>query len=141
MAGRGVEFPSGLRPTRRSFQPGEYPGNIFRAQNGASVAIRFGNTPVDSRLSLTFENISDQDARRILQHYDAVNGEWDYVFFPNDGDMVSGVSDTNMSRMLRGTHKVVLKYRYAEPPSVNYVFMDAVTVTCSFIGYLDGGLD
>jgi hypothetical protein len=141
MAGRAIQFPSKLRPTRRQFRPGQYQQSIFRAQNGASVAVRFGDTPFDARLSLTFANISDQDARKILQNYDQVNGQWDYVEFPNDGDMIAGVGDTLMSRYLRGTQNKQLKYRYAEPPTVSYVFMDVCTVTCEFIGYLDGGLD
>ena len=141
MTGQPIEFPKDLRPTSRQFQAGQFQQNIFRAQNGASVAIRYGAQHFDSRLELTFQNISDEDARRILQNYEEVNQQWNYVEFASDGGMVAGVADTLMSRHLRGTYAEKLKYRYAEPPTVSYVFMDTCTVSCSFIGYLDGGLD
>lgn len=143
MAGQPVPFPD-IRPTTRSFQSGEYPMSMFRAQNGATVAVRFGNRQSNCQLVLTFQNITDEKAREILQNYEAVNGNWDYVDFYNDNvkSMESGVEDYQMKVRLRGTNRgTEVKYRYASPPQVEYVFMDRCTVTCEFIGYLDGGLD
>jgi len=140
MAGNPVPFPD-VRPSGRQFTPGEFPQKMFRAQNGASVAVRFGNRPFEAKLSLTFANISDEEARQIIKNYEDVNGEWDYVEFSNDSLMVAGVGDTLMSRYLRGTEGQDLKYRYAGPPEVNYVFLDRCSVRCELIGYVDGGLD
>ena len=70
---------------------------------------------------------------------------WDYVDFYANGvkSMESGVEHyPSMKTRLRGTNRgTEVKYSYASPPQVDYVFMDLCTVTCEFIGYLDGGLD
>ena len=80
MAGQRIPFPY-IKPTSREYSPGEFPQSIFQAQNGASVAIKFGNHRVNSSLKLTFQNISDLEASRILRCYEMVNGPWDYVSF------------------------------------------------------------
>ena len=88
MAGSAIPFPF-IKPTSREYSPGEFPQSIFQAQNGASVAIKFGNHRVNSSLKLTFQNISDLEASRILRCYEMVNGPWDYISFDgttmNDG--------------------------------------------------------
>jgi len=141
MAGRPREFPD-IKPTSRRFTPGEYPQTMFRAQNGASIAVRFGNRQFESRLSLTFKNITDEEARMILGNYKDVNGNWDYVEFSSNSAMLDGTDDNFMQRQLRGeSDEGKLKYRYAAPPEVDYVFMDRCNVSCELIGYLDGGLD
>ncbi len=82
MAGNRIPFPT-IKPTAREYSPGEFPQNIFQAQNGASVAIKFGNRRVNASLKLTFQNISDLEASRILRCYELVNGPWDYITFEN----------------------------------------------------------
>lgn len=146
MAGNPVPFPD-IRPSKRTFTHGEYPTEIFRAQNGASVAVRYGNRPTDCRLQLQFQNISDEMANEILKHYEKINGNWNYVDFVDAGDngaksMEAGVKTYGMKTRLRGTNEgTEVRYRYASPPTVDFVFLDRCTVTCEFIGYLDGGLD
>jgi hypothetical protein len=80
MAGQRIPFPY-IKPTSREYSPGEFPQTVFQAQNGASVAIKFGNRRVNASLKLTFQNISDLEASRILRCYEMVNGPWDYVSF------------------------------------------------------------
>ena len=102
MAGTAIPFPN-IKPSAREYSPGEFPQTIFQAQNGASVAIKFGNLRVNAKLRLTFQNISDLEASRILRCYELVNGPWDYIRFDgsnmNDGfvnpaDYVAGSSVT-----------------------------------------------
>ena len=54
-----VDFPSGLRPSSRSFNPGRYPSSTFESLDGTKTHIRFGNKRVNATLSLTFSNITD----------------------------------------------------------------------------------
>lgn len=82
MAGLAVPFPN-ISPTSREYSPGEFPQSLFQAQNGATVAIKFGNHRVNASLKLTFKNIADIQASRILRCYEMVNGPWDYVTFDN----------------------------------------------------------
>jgi hypothetical protein len=88
MAGQAISFPF-IKPTAREYSPGEFPQTMFQAQNGASVALKYGNHRVNSSLKLTFQNISDLEASRILRCYEMVNGPWDYISFDgttmNDG--------------------------------------------------------
>ena len=80
MAGQRISFPY-IKPTAREYSPGEFPQTLFQAQNGASVALKYGNHRVNASLKLTFQNISDLEASRILRCYEMVNGPWDYVSF------------------------------------------------------------
>ena len=142
MAGNPVPFPD-IRPSARSFTSGQYPTQFFEAQNGATTAIRFGTRQSNCRLQLQFQNISDEMANEILKHYEEVNGNWNYVNFVNDNKtMEAGVEEYGMKTRLRGTNRgTEVRYRYAGPPEVNFTFMDRCTVSCEFIGYLDGGID
>ena len=168
MAGQAIPFPN-IKPTAREYSPGEFPQSIFQAQNGASVAIKFGNLRVNSTLKLTFQNISDLEASRIIRNYEQVNGPWDYIFFDgsnmNDGFVnptdyqlpnqlveVFHVSYQSEDTDIRQYHKESgrtgksegpsgLKYRYSSPPVVRSVNRNVCTVTCEFTAFLDGGLD
>ena len=80
MAGQAIPFPY-LAPSSREYSPGEFPQTMFQAQNGATVAIKFGNLRVNATLKLGFTNISDLEAAQILRCYEMVNGPWDYVTF------------------------------------------------------------
>lgn len=141
MADRPIEFPQ-LRPTTREFEPGEYPQSLFEAQNGATIAIRYAKQQANSRLRLSFRHIPDWKAAQILTNYESVNAGWNYVEFTQNHPALDGMKDATLIRRVRGLdNQIKLKYRYAKPPDIRYVFMDICDVTCEFIGYLDGGLD
>lgn len=126
-------FPT-LTPTARSYKPGRVPETVFTSQNGSSTFIQFGGAFVNAELSLTFANISDQDAADILQHYSSVVGD-DRVTF-GDNKAFGGMGAKLQGKMEDGTG--LLKYRYDGPPQVTSVYPGVSTVTCQFIGYLMG---
>ena len=133
MAGQRINFPF-IKPTAREYSPGEFPQTLFQAQNGASVALKFGNHRVNASLKLTFQNISDLEASRILRCYEMVNGPWDYVSFeattmnigflnPDDYDRRQNsnlyfMSGTTTNRLERAQHRVELPtgYRHSSVP-------------------------
>ena len=130
-----VAFPS-LKPTSRTYSPGEYPQTDFVAQNGARVVVRFGSRRVDSELALTFKNITDDEASSILANYEQVNGVWDYVTFTgNDGAVGASSSLQNYLREVGGSG---LRWRYAKPPTMTSEQPGRSSVSCSFVGVLDG---
>lgn len=129
-------FPD-LKPTSRNYAPGNYPQTKFKAQNGATTVVRFGNRRVESKLSLTFSNISDADANAILQHYELVNGNWGTVFFP-PFTVDAGVEDPGLSAFMQEQNGSGLQYRYAAPPTVQSVYPGISSVSCEFVGVLDG---
>ena len=129
-----VSFPA-LVPSSRSYSPGVFPEQQFQSQNGAVVRVRYGNQRYSSSLSLTFANISDDSAKSILENYVAVMGDDKYAQFTTD-NVAKGVS-TGLVPWIQETNSL-LKWKYAKPPSVTSVKPGLSTVTCEFIGELEG---
>ena len=127
-------FPS-VKPSSRSYNPGEYPQTKFEAQNGAKTIMRYGKNRVNATLTLGFSNISDADAALILANYEDVNSDWDYVTF-NGGYATAGVTNTSLVAYLRESGSG-LKWRYSGPPSVTSSFKGKSNVSCSFVACLD----
>jgi len=135
MANEARRFPF-LTPTRRSYTPGKYPQTIFEAQNGATSVMRFARKSVNAKLNLTFENISDDDADRIIDHYISVNDDWDYAFISATDPVLKGM--VNDLRQNIDGQPGGLRWRYMEPPQVTSVFPGISTVELSLCAYLDG---
>lgn len=130
-----VAFPA-LRPSSRTYTPGNYPKTEFQANNGARVTLAYGSRPVDAELALSFQNISDDDAAQILANYQAVNGTWDYVTFSGSNGL-AGMTASLQAYAAEGDGGK-LRYRYSGPPQVTSVQPGISSVTCKFIAYLDG---
>ena len=130
-----VSFPN-LQPTGRSYSPGTYPQSVFTAQNGATTVVRFGSRRVEAELSLSFNNVSDSEAVSILQNYEAVNGVWDYVTFTSN-DAAIGTS-SELAEYIREVGGSGLRWRYSDAPSVTSVKPGLSSISCKFIGVLDG---
>ena len=127
-------FPS-VKPSSRSYSPGEYPQTNFEAQNGAKTIMRYGKNRVNATLTLGFANIADADAALILANYEDVNSDWDYVTFSSSNGTV-GVDSTSLSNYLKESGSG-LKWRYSGPPSVTSTFKGMSNVSCSFVACLD----
>lgn len=128
-------FPSGLKPTSRSYRPGKFPQVAFEALNGATTMIRYGQKPYNAELKLTFANISDVDALRIINHYEERMANFSDVTFSLGGVLAGMAFDLAVQV---GEFESGLRWRYAEPPQVESVYLGISTVTCAFVGYLDG---
>jgi len=127
-------FPS-IKPSSRSYNPGEYPQTKFEAQNGVKTIMRYGKNRVNATLQLGFSNISDAEAALILANYEDVNSDWDYVTFSSANGTV-GVDSTSLSNYLKESGSG-LKWRYSKPPSVTSTFKGMSNVSCSFVACLD----
>lgn len=130
-----VAFPN-IKPTSRSYSPGDFAQTRFESLNGATTVIRYSNKRKNSELSLTFANISDYDAYRILNNYEIVNSVWDYVSFGYH-NALTGV-ESSLYYYVGETTEPRLRWRYAEAPQVESVKPGISTVTCRFTGFLDG---
>ena len=124
-----------ITPTSRTFTPGTFPQTTFEAQNGATTVMRYSNKLVNSKLSLTFANITDAQAESILAHYIDVNSDWDYVIFTNARALRGMAID--LQRRINGQPDG-LRWRYMKPPQVTSVQPGISTVQCEFCAYLDG---
>ena len=126
-----VAFPA-IKPTSRSYSPGTYPSAEFKALNGATTRMLFGNRRSDAELDLEFSNISDDNAALILQHYERVVPSDDWVSFPAG---TAGASAALAGFMQENTSG--LRWRYSGPPDVRSVIPGRSTVQVTFVGQLD----
>ena len=127
-------FPS-VKPTSRRYNPGQYPSATFESLNGTKTHLRYGNKRVNATLQLGFSNITDADAALILDNYEEVNSDWDYVTFSSTNGTV-GVGSTSLSSYFKEFGSG-LKWRYSQPPSVTSTFKGLSNVSCSFVACLD----
>ena len=141
-------FPSDIKPTSRSFTPGNFPQTEFIAQNGAKSVIRYGNKQVDAKLTLNFNNITDEQAFKILENYREVNSVYNFVTFDSESGL-AGIGKTGHTTpdgslgnlatyVAAGTGGLGLRYRYDGPPTVTSVLPGISNVQCKFVACLDG---
>ena len=141
-----IPFPSDIKPTSRTYTPGVYPQTEFESQNGAKVVMRYGNKQVNAKLTLNFNNITDEQAFKILENYREVNSVYDFVTF-NQTSGLAGIDKTGHTSIdgslknLAGYVDAVplgLRYRYDGPPTVTSVLPGISNVQCKFVACLDG---
>tara|TARA_Y100000356_G_C10991476_1_gene148590 strand:+ start:67 stop:501 length:435 start_codon:yes stop_codon:yes gene_type:complete len=137
-------FPN-IKPSSRSYTPGRYPQVEFVAQNGAKTVLRYGNKKVDAKLTLGFTNIEDAQANEILNLYDNVNSDYDFIDFTIT-DALAGIAapptlDSTLRDKMgeRGSFgNTLLRYRFDGPPTVTSVRPGRSNVQCKFVACLDG---
>ena len=134
-----IDFPN-IKPSSRSYTPGKYPQTEFVAQNGAKTVLRYGNKKTDAKLTLSFTNITDSQANEILNTYDNVNSDYDYIHFPSDSS-IAGVNNVALRSRFQGrdtSGNTLLRYRFDGPPTVTSVRPGRSNVQCKFVACLDG---
>ena len=131
-------FPT-IKPSSRSYTPGTYPQVEFVAQNGAKTVLRYGNKKVDAKLSLGFTNITDSQASEILDLYEEVNSDYDYISFTS-ANALAGINSSSLINNMaeKDSNGVKLRYRFDGPPSVSSVRPGRSNVQCKFVACLDG---
>ena len=132
-------FPN-IKPSSRTYTPGRYPQVEFVAQNGAKTVLRYGNKKVDAKLNLGFTNITDSQADEILNLYDEVNSDYDFIHFPSTSAL-AGINNLSLRRKFeeRDTSgNTLLRYRFDGPPTVTSVRPGRSNVQCKFVACLDG---
>ena len=139
-----IGFPN-IKPTSRSYTPGRYPQVEFVAQNGAKTVLRYGNKKVDAKLTLGFTNIEDAQANEILNLYDNVNSDYDYIHFTSQNALAGIAAPPTLDSTLmdkmgeRGSFgNTLLRYRFDGPPTVTSVRPGRSNVQCKFVACLDG---
>ena len=139
-----VNFPS-IKPTSRTYTPGRYPQVEFVAQNGAKSVLRYGDKKVDAKLTLGFTNITDSQADEILNLYDEVNSDYDFIHFPSTSALAGIAAPPTLTSTLRDkmgerdtSGNTLLRYRFDGPPTVTSVRPGRSNVQCKFVACLDG---
>ena len=148
-------FPA-IKPSSRSFSPGEFPQTTFEAQNGAKSFIRYGNKRVNATLDLSFTNITDVKAAEIVKKYiDVASDPTKYLWFnrfngtagldSSSGvahqlnDYIKGYDDEKYSSLANeDPSSGGLRWRFSGPPKLQSSIPGYSNVTCSFVACLDG---
>jgi len=130
-------FPN-IKPSSRSYTPGVYPQTKFESQNGAKVVMRYGNKQVNAKLNLGFTNITDTQANEILDLYEEVNSDYDYILFSGT-NALAGIDNNNLlKKQAEADDSFKLRYRFDGPPTVTSVRPGISNVQCKFVACLDG---
>ena len=58
-----------IKPTSRVFTPGEIPQTVFESQNGATSFVRFGRNPIKSKLQMSYQNCTEDQAWKLTDFY------------------------------------------------------------------------
>ncbi len=117
-------FPS-LRPTTRSFVPGELPMNTFQSLSGKEVRVVLGDTMAGHSLQLTFGNIQEPVVKQITDHWYGQQGT--ALAFNLPSSVWAGWSD------YQSVITANQKWRYLSTPSVNAVSPGIMTVSVSLV--------
>ena len=116
-------FPD-ITPSQRTYTPGVFPQSEFEGLNGAVTTVAFGFKSVDSKLQMTFTNITDDQAWEIFDNYQKVNsgvnpdtGERDYVLLSPSADPAAlrGIQNANLRNLMAEQNPAKLRYRYGQP--------------------------
>jgi hypothetical protein len=129
-----VKFPN-IMPTSRSYSPGAYPEAEFRALNGATTTLRYGNQPSDAEMELGFSNITDDRAAQILDLYHLLHTRGDVWLELETVDALAGVS-AELRRHMREVDNG-LRWRFDGKPTIQSVQPGRSTVNLKLRGYLD----
>ena len=118
-----------LRPTSRSFDPGDYPVKTFKSQSGAEFRFLYGSRRTGMTLSFEYANIGDGLADDFIEHYDEVRGQFQRFDLPPE--ILTGWTGTAGALDATNTGN---RWRYAEPPAITSVRPGVSTVQVRLVG-------
>ena len=138
--GTQIQFPD-IKPSARSFTPGNYPETTFESLDGTKTYLRFGNQAINATLSLSFSNINDTDASSIISTYfESKADPTNFINVSGGNGALAGVNYSPVDNSLFqkiGMFRSPLKWRYSAPPTVTTTFDGLSNVSCSFVACLD----
>ena len=123
-----------LRPSERTFDPGDYPVRKYNSQNGAEVRILYGSLRYNLKLSLGYKNIPDVDADKFLVHFDETKGTFSTFDFTPDARVAIFSGWLGDAGSLRPPTAV--DWRYEKAPQVVAVRPGISSVTISLVGVI-----
>ena len=141
--GNQIQFPD-IKPSARSFTPGNYPETTFESLDGTKTYLRFGNQAINATLSLSFSNINDSATGSIINAYfDSKADPTNFINLSGEskgalaGVKYSPVETSLFERIGKYNSADPLKWRFSNPPTVTSTFDGLSNVSCSFVACLD----
>lgn len=124
-------FPT-LKPSQRSFESGNYPVKVYRAQDGAERRIIYGNQRVGMKMQLVYQNITDAQAELFLDHYHSMQGTFQQFELTDGANGMKAGWEGNGDAI--GAVAWGSQWRYERAPQLNSVYPGVSTVTVNLIG-------
>lgn len=123
-----------LRPTSRSFDPGNWPVRTYNSQSGVEIRLLYGSKRYNLRLELTYANISDSSAAQFLTHFDETTGTFSTFTFSTSA--LAAVYDGWRASVSALSPPAGVNWRYESAPRVENVRPGISTVTVSLVGVI-----
>jgi hypothetical protein len=126
-----MTFPA-IKPSSRSYSPGQLPIRSYRTLGGAVWKRAFSDTRAGHAMRLEFANIPDSVADQIVGHYETMGGPFYRFDLPNE--LMAGYGTALANRVKAPAN---VKWAYATEPSVASVHPGFSTVTVELVGEVD----
>lgn len=124
-----MDFPNYV-PSRRNYDPGDWPIKAFNAQDGAEVRILYGTKRTKMTLQLGYNAITDVKAQSFIEHFIEMKGTYLTFDLPS-GAKEGWAGDASLLDVAAGN-----RWRYAESPQVESLYPGVSNVTVSLVGVL-----
>ena len=121
-------FPESVVPAERSFQPGNYAMQSFRAMSGAETRILYGDKLLGTELTLKYRTITDKQAGEFIDHYGSMKGTYEPFKF--------SVQDTKVKDGWKGEDRFLSPHMGTDP-GIWWRYKAAPSVTNVYPGYSD----
>jgi hypothetical protein len=105
-------FPS-LKPSARTWTPGNYPVSTFNTLSGYESRVLLGSSAIGTSLSMTFSNLKESDLVQVTDHHLLAKGSYDSFSLP--AAVFAGMS--NYGKVTPSG----FVWRYASAPVVDWV--------------------
>jgi len=129
-----VAFPS-IEPTSRSFTAPKWPTSGLTTQSGVTTRRLWGSRPSQAQLSLSFDNISDDNAGLIVAAYNTAKGATTELTLP--AVLFNGASAALTGWLNTTSTGAGMKWFFAEePPTVESVAPGRSSVRVALVAEL-----
>ena len=129
-----VTFPN-IEPTARNFKAPKWPTSGLTAQNGVTTRRLWGSRAAQAQLSLTFTNITDDNAALILQAYNSAKGATTDLALPSI--IFNGASGALTTCLDTSATGAGMKWFFAEdPPSLESTAPNRSSVSVELVAEL-----
>jgi hypothetical protein len=126
-----VTFPA-IKPSSRSYSPGQLPVRTYRTLSGAIWKRAFSNTRSGQALSLKFNSLNDGETEQIVAHFEDMGGTFKRFDLPSE--LFAGMSSGLTNRLKNAAN---IKWAYSSEPKVESVFPGYSDVTVELIGEVE----
>ena len=129
-----VTFPS-IEPTSRSFTAPKWPTSGLTTQSGVTTRRLWSSRPSQAQLSLSFNNITDDNAASILSAYNSAKGATTDLTLP--GIIFNGASTALANWLNTSSTGAGMKWFFTEdPPSLESIAPGRSSVRVNLIAEL-----